>query len=126
IRDLLREGAGVLVQALKDPLGSKGARLTTHVSLPSRYLVYLPDGHGVGLSTRIEEEAERQRLREALATFTAGSAAGGYIVRTAAEGATAEALHADMLYLNRLWDSLREQATRVQPGALVHEDHPLA
>ena len=126
IRDLLREGAGVLVQALKDPLGSKGARLTTHVSLPSRYLVYLPDGDGVGLSTRIEDDTERQRLRDALAAFTIGSAGGGYIVRTAAEGAAAEALHADMLYLNRLWDSIREQATRVQPGALVHEDHPLA
>jgi ribonuclease G len=126
IRELLREGAGVLVQALKDPLGSKGARLTTHVSLPSRYLVYLPDGHGVGLSTRIEDEAERQRLRDALAAFTAGSAGGGYIVRTAAEGATAEALHADMLYLNQLWAVLREQAAKVPPGALVHEDHPLA
>ena len=126
IRDLLSEGGGVLVQALKDPLGSKGARLTTHVSLPSRYLVYLPDGNGVGLSTRIEDEAERQRLREVLAAFTTGSGGGGYIVRTAAEGAAAEALHADMLYLNRHWDSIREQATRVQPGALVHEDHPLA
>ncbi len=126
IRELLSEGGEILVQALKDPLGSKGARLTTHVSLPSRYLVYLPDGHGVGLSTRIEDEVERQRLRDALAAFTAGSAGGGYIVRTAAEGAAAEALHTDMLYLNRLWASLREQATRVRAGGLVHEDQPLA
>ena len=126
IRQLLTEGQEILVQTIKDPLGSKGARLTTHVSLPSRYLVYLPDGDGIGLSTRIEDEAERQRLREALLAFTAGSGRGGYIVRTAAEGAAPEALHDDMLYLHRQWQSLQQQAQRARPGQLVHEDHPLA
>ena len=126
IRSLLAEGQEILVQALKDPLGSKGARLTTHVSLPSRYLVYLPDGRGVGLSTRIEDEVERERLRGGVEAFTAGSAAGGYIVRTAAEGASAEALHADMLYVNRLWETVQQQARQARAGQLVHEDHPLA
>jgi ribonuclease G len=126
IRTLLAEGQEILVQALKDPLGTKGARLTTHVSLPSRYLVYLPDGHGVGLSTKIEDAAERDRLRACVESFTAGSARGGYIVRTAAEGASAEDLQADMQYLVRLWETVQQQARGARPGQLVHEDQPLA
>ncbi len=126
IRGLLHEGREVLVQVLKDPLGTKGARLTTHISIPSRYLVYLPGGKGCALSTRIEDEAERARLRELLQAFATAAGNGGYIVRTAAEGAAAEALHADMLFLTRLWENIGAHAADTLPGKLVHEDQPLS
>lgn len=131
IRELLHEGKELLVQVLKDPLGTKGARLTTHISIPSRYLVYLPDGNGVALSTRIEDETERERLRSALETSIehregeSETGAGGYIVRTAGEGAGLDALRADMLFLNRLWESVQASAQTASAGALVHEDLPL-
>ena len=134
IRALLREGDELLVQVVKDPLGTKGARLSTHVALPSRFLVYMPRGSRVGVSSRIEDEAERARLRELISGFArerasqTGSPAasqGGYIVRTAALGAPLEALHADMIYLDRLWKHVRETAASTSAGALVHEDLPL-
>jgi ribonuclease G len=125
IRDLVGEGGDILVQVLKDPLGTKGARLTTFVTIPSRYLVYMPFGHGVGVSARIESDEERARLREAVQAATAAGEAGGYIVRTAAEGATLEALHADRLFLRKLWEVLSGKAGEARPGSLVHEDLPL-
>jgi ribonuclease G len=131
IRALVREGDDLLVQVVKDPLGSKGARLSTHVSLPSRFLVYMPQGSKVGVSARIDSEDERNRLREVVATLArehegGGAARGGYIVRTAALGAPLEALHADMLYLQRLWTHVRERAVASPAGTLVHEDLPLS
>ena len=97
IRELVREGAEILVQVVKDPLGSKGARLSTFITLPSRYLVLLPDGAGVGISSRIEDEEERDRLRDLLGKMLeASDGTGGVIVRTAAEGAPEEALRADL------------------------------
>jgi ribonuclease G len=131
IRTLVREGDDLLVQVVKDPLGTKGARLSTHVSLPSRYLVYMPRGSRVGVSARIESEEERARLRELVTTLAAesersGGARGGYIVRTAAMGAPLEALHADMIYLQRLWAHVRERAATTPAGNLVHEDLPLS
>jgi ribonuclease G len=130
IRTLVREGDELLVQVVKDPLGSKGARLSTHVSLPSRYLVYMPQGARVGVSARIESEEERSRLREMVTSLAAGQDGnggprGGYIVRTAAMGAPLEALHADMLYLQRLWTHVRDRALATPSGNLVHEDLPL-
>ena len=125
IRELVGEGADILVQVLKDPLGTKGARLTTFITIPSRYLVYMPFGHGVGVSARIENEAERQRLREAMQSYALPGGTGGYIVRTAAEGATGEALRADMLFLRKLWDVLTARARGAAQGTLVHEDLPL-
>ena len=125
IRELVGEGADILVQVLKDPLGTKGARLTTFVTIPSRYLVYMPYGHGVGVSARIENEAERQRLREAVHEWAPPGSTGGYIVRTAAEGATGEALRADMLFLFKLWGLLSDKARSAAQGTLVHEDLPL-
>ena len=122
IRELVSEGADILVQVLKDPLGSKGARLTTFVTIPSRYLVFMPFGHGVGVSARIENEDERQRLREAVQSAVVDGEAGGYIVRTAAEGAASEALRADMLFLRRLWEVLDANAHSARAGTLVHED----
>ncbi|HXQ30542.1 MAG TPA: ribonuclease G [Steroidobacteraceae bacterium] len=125
VRAAVAEGDELLVQVLKDPLGTKGARLTTFITLPSRFLVYMPQGHGVGVSTRIEEEAERARLRTLVETFMAGQHAGGYIVRTVAEGVAPEALSADMLFLQRLWEVVSEAGFRAPTGQLVHEDLPL-
>jgi ribonuclease G len=125
IRDLVGEGGDILVQVLKDPLGTKGARLTTFITIPSRYLVYMPFGHGVGVSARIETEEERARLREAVQVSATPGETGGYIVRTAAEGASLEALRADRLFLRRLWEVLSEKARGARPGTLVHEDLPL-
>lgn len=132
IRELLHEGKELLVQVLKDPLGSKGARLTTRISIPSRYLVYMPDGKGVALSTRIEDEDERNRLREVVEMSIAqspeqanGMMPGGYIIRTAAEGASLDALRADMMFLNRLWERVRQRSREARAGELVHGDLPL-
>jgi ribonuclease G len=125
ILDLTREGDDILVQVLKDPLGTKGARLTTFVTIPSRYLVYMPRGSGVGVSARIEDEEERTRLRDIVESVTEGST-GGYIVRTAAEGASWDALRADMIFLQKLWEAIEEQAREIPAGRLVHEDLPLA
>ena len=123
IRDLVREGDELLVQVQKDPLGTKGARLTTFLTLPSRYLVRVPFGDSVGVSARIEDEAERERLRTVVEGFGHG---GGYVVRTAAEGAPADALRADALFLDKLWNSVRQQAGESPAGQRVHEDLPLA
>ncbi len=127
IRELLRQGDEILVQVLKDPMGTKGARLTTYLTIPSRYLVLMPRGDSVGISARIEDEAERERLREIMGQITpSGGSEFGYIVRTAAEGASHEALRADMLFLHKLWEVIRAQAATARPGSLVHEDLPLA
>ena len=125
IRTLTAEGNEILVQVVKDPIGTKGARLTTYITLPSRYLVYMPQGSGVGVSARVESESERERLRAAVQRFVAPDENAGYIVRTAAEDATAEALQADMIYLRKLWEFIRQRGLRTQPGNLVHADLPL-
>jgi ribonuclease G len=126
IRRLLNPGDDVLVQVIKDPMGTKGARLTTFIALPSRYLVYLPRGADIGVSARIEDEAERARLKGVLGELAAAAAPGGYIVRTAAQGVTAESLREDMAYLARLWEHVRARAAQVAPGSVVHEDLPLS
>jgi ribonuclease G len=125
IRNLIVEGNEILVQVVKDPLGTKGARLTTYITLPSRYLVYMPQGAGVGVSARVESEAERERLRSAVQGFTIPDENAGFIVRTAAEDAAPEALQADMVYLRKLWEFIRQKGLRTQPGNLVHADLPL-
>jgi ribonuclease G len=126
IREFVHEGQELLVQVLKEPLGSKGARLTTYITIPSRYLVMTPLSSGVGVSSRIGDEGERERLRGLLETVIAGEPRqGGYIIRTAAEGATHEALEADVRFLRKLWSSIEEKAQRTCPGELVHEDLPL-
>jgi ribonuclease G len=125
IRALVAEGNEILVQVVKDPLGSKGARLTTFITLPSRHLVYMPKGRGVGVSARIEDEVERERLRRAVTGSLEQEENAGYIVRTAAEDASGEALQADMVYLRKLWEFVRQKGLRTQPGHLVHGDLPL-
>jgi len=126
IAHLLHEGQELLVQVTKDPIGSKGARLTSHISIPSRYLVFMPEMNNVGISQRIEDEAERQRLRELVLQWGDHEGGGGYIVRTAAEGASADALRADMRFLQKLWASIVERGHTASAGTLVHEDLPLA
>jgi ribonuclease G len=125
IRALVAEGDEILVQVVKDPLGTKGARLTTYITLPSRFLVYMPQGRGVGVSARIEHEAERERLRTAVLDGLESQESAGYIVRTAAEDAPAEALRADMIYLRKLWEFVRQKGLRTPAGNLVHADLPL-
>ena len=121
----MSEGDEILVQVVKDPLGTKGARLTTYITLPSRYLVYMPQSQGVGVSARIEDEAERERLRSAVQAGVDASENAGYIVRTAAEDAPPGALLADMQYLRKLWQFVRHKGLRTDPGNLVHADLPL-
>jgi ribonuclease G len=125
IRRLVNEGDDILVQVVKDPMGTKGARLTTFVALPSRLMVYMPRGEGVGVSARIEDEAERARLKTLVAESIAGETTGGYIVRTAAAGADAGAIREDMKYLCRLWRHVREKGLQSSAGELVYEDLPL-
>lgn len=125
IRDVLEEGQELLVQVVKDPLGTKGARLTTHLSLPSRYLVYMLHAEHVGVSTKIEADEERARLRSLVQAFQQEHTGGGYIVRTVAEGVSEDALNADMLYLRLLWQNISKKAKKTKGGRLVHGDLPL-
>jgi ribonuclease G len=122
IRDLLREGDDVLVQVLKDPIGTKGARLTTFITVPSRYLVLLPRGSGIGISSRIESEAERGRLKEVMDAVVDPALNHGFIVRTAAEGASLEALRADIQFLIKIWNSIGENARALPLAVRVIRD----
>jgi ribonuclease G len=122
IREFVQAGDELMVQVLKDPIGTKGARLTTYISIPSRFVVMLPNSTSIGVSIRIEDENERERLRSLVECCVGQSAQAGYIVRTAAEGASLDALRADMLFLQKLWESISRTATTTGPGQLVHED----
>ncbi len=124
ITELVREGQELVVQVIKDPIGTKGARLTTHITLPSRFLVFLANSEVAGVSVKIDCERERQRLKETVNAFRA-EFGGGYIVRTAAEGAEAAALRADMEFLQRLWNSIRERIAQTSGIAALYEDLPL-
>jgi len=121
ISELVHEGQEIVVQVVKDPIGSKGARLTTHLSVPSRYLVLLPYAKVVGVSVRIEDEAERTRLKDIMQALAAETTL-GYIVRTNAEGQSQEALGEDVAYLGKLWQSLQDGIARSQVGERVYED----
>lgn len=123
IKDLLREGDSILVQVVKDPLGSKGARLTTYVTLPSRLLVLLPHSDSVGVSARIEDDAERERLRTLVeGLLHAEGLECGAIVRTVAEGSDEHALADDLRYTRKLWDVVQERCRLANVKTLVHED----
>lgn len=123
IRDLVREGDEIMVQVVKDPLGNKGARLTSYVTLPSRHLVLLPRGNTVGISARIEDEEERERLRAMVEAMLAERGLEcGAIVRTVAEGADQGALAADLRYLLKLWDVVKERCRKRSVKTLIHED----
>jgi ribonuclease G len=127
IRSLLREGQSLVVQVTKDPIGTKGARLTTQLSIPSRFLVFMPGVTHIGVSQRIEDEEERARLRSLVEQAAAedDSASGGYIIRTAAEGAAAEDMIADMAYLHRVSRSVRERMEKAPAPSVIYKDLPL-
>ncbi len=122
ISSLLRPGDQVIVQVIKDPLGSKGARLTTNISIPSRFLVLLPDCDVIGISVRIEEEQERTRLKELVNTLRDDQEGHGYIVRTNAEGVNDFALSADMVYLGKVWQAIDERRHATDSGTCIFED----
>src|SRR4029450_7501147 len=107
IQDLLSRGEHVLVQAVKDPMKSKGARLTMEISLPGRVVVFVPNGEGLGVSRRLEDD-ERTRLKEILKQIDVKK--GGVIVRTAAEGASAEDVERDLVFLQKLWQTIDAHA----------------
>ena len=122
IQDLIKRGQTVLVQAVKDPMKSKGARLTTELSLPGRFLVYVPYGEGMGVSRRLDDQ-ERTRLKEIVRELDAKG--GGIIVRTAAEGASAEDIERDLVFLQRLWKTIQAKAEKSTAPELVYEEAEL-
>ena len=122
IEDRLREGQDVLVQVLKEPLGTKGARITSHVSLPGRYLVFMPTVEHVGVSRKIVDDEERRRLKTLLKEIRQERGGGGFIVRTAGFGRTRDDFERDARYLTRTWDEVRALAPRQSPPALLHRE----
>jgi len=126
INELLHVGQSITVQVIKDEIGTKGARLTTHLTIPSRYLVMMPDNGHVGVSQRIDDENERQRLRQILQPAERADDAPGYIVRTAAEGADCEELLRDTQFLEKLWQTIKSNIRAAKAPCLVHEDLDLS
>ncbi|MFL5876793.1 MAG: ribonuclease E/G, partial [Solirubrobacteraceae bacterium] len=122
IQDLLSRGQEVMVQAVKDPMKSKGARLTTEISLPGRFVVFVPHGEGLGVSRRLEDD-ERIRLRDILKRLDVKK--GGVIIRTAAEGASAEDIERDLVFLQRLWKTIETRAKALKAPALVYQEAEL-
>jgi len=126
IGKLLYQGQKVMVQVVKNPLGSKGARVTMQVAIPSRLLVFMPSENMVGVSQKIEDALEKERLRGLIQEIPeVVESEGGYIVRTVAEGASFHEIRADLVYLQRLWKGVEEKFKRVSDSALVYEDLPL-
>lgn len=127
IANLVHESQDIVVQVVKDPIGAKGARLTTNISIPSRYMVIMPHMDTVGVSQKIESEQERLRLRGILSDFAETSdLPAGFIARTAAENVSTENLQKDMRFLARLWQSIQQKSQHTKPGEIIHEDLPLA
>lgn len=126
IEQIFRDGQEIIVQVIKDPIGAKGARLSTEISIPSVYQVYMPYSRTSGVSQRVEQEAERSRLRQIVDVFQREHGTGGFIARTAAEGAEEAALRADMLFLLKLWNSIAQRSKTAKAKTLLHEDLPLA
>jgi Rne/Rng family ribonuclease len=121
ISDLLKPGQEILVQIAKEPIAKKGARITSHIALPGRFLVFMPTVSHVGVSRKIASDEERQRLKRILVSEK-GDASGGFIVRTAAEGATEEELRADLRFLINLWNDIKQRADTSKPPALIYHD----
>ncbi len=128
IQESIREGQDIVVQVAKDAISSKGARLTTHLTLPSRNLVYMPRSKHLGISQRLEDEEERERLMSLLQTVLEGEeweSSGGFIIRTAAEGASSEELAEDVRFLRRLWRKVEERIGRREGIKAVYQEVPL-
>jgi ribonuclease G len=125
ITRMLHDGQKLVVQVIKDPIGSKGARLTTKLAIPARNLVYLPFSSHVGISQRIEREEERKRLKDIVSEH-AGENQGGYIIRTIAEMASQEDIQADIEILQKIWQQLQSKMKDSTPGDVIYRDLPLA
>jgi Rne/Rng family ribonuclease len=121
ITDLLKEGQEILVQIAKQPIGKKGARITSHIALPGRFLVYMPTVNHTGVSRKIASEEERQRLKRIIISERENGH-GGFIVRTAAQGADEQELRADIRFLKGLWNEIRTRAENSKPPALIYHD----
>ena len=126
IEKILHDGDRLLVQVIKDPIGTKGARLSTQISIAGRFLVYLPQESRIGVSQRIEDEAERGALRGRLQQLLPADHPGGFIIRTVAETASDSELQADLEYLGRLWSGIRERYRQLSAPALLYQDLDLA
>ncbi|MCL2590540.1 MAG: ribonuclease G [Betaproteobacteria bacterium] len=126
IEKILIEGQSTMVQVLKDPIGTKGARLSTQISLAGRLLVFLPQDKHIGISQRIGDESDREQLRERLGRLVPEEHSGGFIVRTMAENATDEELTADIAYLHKLWGEVLHASGDVEAPRILHEDLDLA
>ncbi|MCX7893280.1 MAG: ribonuclease G [Burkholderiales bacterium] len=126
IEKILAEGQPLMVQVVKDPIGTKGARLSTQISIAGRMLVYLPHDPHIGISQRIEDEAERRTLREKLARELPPDERGGFIIRTMAEAASESELAADVHYLRRLWQDIQARAATAAAPSLLYQDLSLA
>jgi ribonuclease G len=126
IEKVLHEGQAILVQVVKDPIGTKGARLSTQISIAGRLLVYLPQDSHIGISQRIENEAERESLRERVQSLIPEDEKGGFIIRTMAEAAGETDLAVDIEYLRKLWRDILSQSTTVAPTTLLYQDLNLA
>ena len=126
IEKLLFDGQSILVQVIKDPIGTKGARLSTQISIAGRMLVYLPQDSHIGVSQRIESEAEREQLRARLQQLLPADEKGGFIIRTMAEEASAEDLSMDLSYLRKTWEQITLLAKTAPPPTLLHEDLSLS
>src|SRR5688572_4830292 len=122
IERLIAEGQNLVVQVVKDPIGTKGARLSTQISIAGRLLVYLPQESHIGISQRIDDEGERQHLREKLQHLLPPEEKGGFIIRTMAETASERELHCDVAYLRKLWHGIQERARDAAPLALLYQD----
>ena len=121
IADLLKQGEEIIIQIAKEPLGKKGARITSHVALPGRFLVYMPTLDHTGVSRKIASAEDRARLRH-LVNDAKGAAGGGFIVRTAAASATSEEVRADVEFLTRTWSEIKSRAEQRKAPALLHRD----
>ncbi|MCR4333327.1 MAG: ribonuclease G, partial [Sulfuricaulis sp.] len=127
INELLQDGQEIVVQVVKDPIGTKGARLTMQITLPARYLVFLPYSKHIGISQKIGDEATRERLRTLVqSAMPEGAEEGGYILRTLAENAAGEEIETDIRYLRRVWAACQERICTAAVRSLIHEDLPLA
>ncbi len=124
ISELLKKGDEVLVQIVKEPIGTKGARLTTHISIPGRFLVLMPFDNHIGLSKRLESREERDRIRKIIAELKLPKEL-GFIVRTAAKGVSLKDFQRESRYLINLWNNIKSKARRLKPPSLIHQEYDL-
>ena len=121
ISELLKQGQEILVQIAKEPIAKKGARITSHIALPGRFLVFMPTVNHVGVSRKISSDEERQRLKRILISEK-GTVSGGFIVRTAADGASEDDLRADIRFLISLWTEIKQRSDTAKAPALIYHD----